>query len=161
MLRLVQAQALRDALQQQGAAFIVNDDVEPQTGSARTASIGATTAPSPKRAAFGSARDDRRVVLRLADARGVAVGGGATTSRWQFSRRRSNRRGARPVSLLTTAKARWDVPVVAIGGITLRTRRRLIAAGADAVAVITAGFAAPDIEASARALAALFTPHVA
>ena len=50
---------------------------------------------------------------------------------------------------------------MAIGGITLENAPSLIAAGADAVAVITEVFAAPDIEASARALAALFIPHVA
>ena len=37
------------------------------------------------------------------------------------------------------------MPVVAIGGITLDNAGALIAAGADAVAVISALFAAPDV----------------
>ena len=44
-------------------------------------------------------------------------------------------------------------PVVAIGGITQDNVPSLIAAGADAVAVITAVFDAPDVEAAARAIA--------
>jgi thiamine-phosphate pyrophosphorylase len=46
--------------------------------------------------------------------------------------------------------------VVAIGGITLDNATRLIAAGADGVAVISALFGAPDIRAAARQFDALF-----
>ncbi|MEO8675833.1 MAG: thiamine phosphate synthase [Casimicrobiaceae bacterium] len=48
------------------------------------------------------------------------------------------------------------VPVVAIGGITAANAPVLIRAGADAVAVITAVFDAPDVEAAARAIANAF-----
>lgn len=61
-----------------------------------------------------------------------------------------------PVDLLTRAKARCGVPVVAIGGITLENAPQLIAAGADAIAVISAVFSAPDVEKAARAFQALF-----
>lgn len=66
--------------------------------------------------------------------------------------------GARPcpLSLLAQAKAKLHLPVVAIGGITLDNARPLIDAGADAVAVISALFDAPDIEACAQAFANLF-----
>ncbi len=48
------------------------------------------------------------------------------------------------------------VPVVAIGGITLDNAAEVIEAGADAIAVISALFEAPDIEAAAHALNRLF-----
>lgn len=48
------------------------------------------------------------------------------------------------------------VPVVAIGGITLDNAAGVIEAGADAIAVISALFDAPDVEAAARALNRLF-----
>lgn len=58
--------------------------------------------------------------------------------------------------LLTEAKRTIPVPVVAIGGITRENAPQLIAAGADAVAVISAIFAAPDVEHSARQFSRLF-----
>lgn len=61
-----------------------------------------------------------------------------------------------PLSLLTEAKQRLTVPVVAIGGITPDNAPQLIAAGADAVAVISALFGAPDVLAAARRFAGLF-----
>jgi thiamine-phosphate pyrophosphorylase len=47
---------------------------------------------------------------------------------------------------------RCRLPAVAIGGITAENARPLIAAGARGVAVIRAIFAAPEIEAAARAI---------
>ncbi len=58
-----------------------------------------------------------------------------------------------PLALLAAAKARWRVPVVAIGGITAANAAVLLAAGADAVAVISAVFDAPDVAAAAAAFA--------
>jgi len=60
--------------------------------------------------------------------------------------------------LLTRARARLTVPLVAIGGITPQNAGLLIAAGADLLAVITGVFAAPDIAAAARAYSQLFEP---
>lgn len=70
----------------------------------------------------------------------------------------STKPDARPcqLSLLTQAKAQLHVPVVAIGGITLDNAPSLVAAGADAVAVISALFDASDIEASALSFSNLF-----
>jgi thiamine-phosphate pyrophosphorylase len=48
------------------------------------------------------------------------------------------------------------VPLVAIGGITPANAMQVIAAGADAIAVISALFDAPDITAQARRFARLF-----
>ncbi len=60
------------------------------------------------------------------------------------------------IDLLRRAKGRLSVPVVAIGGVTLENARGLVAAGADALAVITGVFAQPDVEAAARALQSLY-----
>jgi len=59
-------------------------------------------------------------------------------------------------SILTEAKRKFGVPVVAIGGITTENAPVVISAGADSVAVITALFGAPDIAAAARQFNALF-----
>jgi thiamine-phosphate pyrophosphorylase len=61
-----------------------------------------------------------------------------------------------PVDLLPEAKRALAVPVVAIGGITIDNAPQLIAAGADALAVITAVFGASDVAAAARAFTALY-----
>jgi len=61
-----------------------------------------------------------------------------------------------PLSLYREAKGRLGLPVVAIGGITTENARTVIEAGADAVAVISALFDAPDIEAAARSFSRLF-----
>lgn len=60
-----------------------------------------------------------------------------------------------PLELLTLARA-LEMPVVAIGGITADNAGPVIKAGADAVAVISDLFDAPDIQARARQFAALF-----
>ena len=57
---------------------------------------------------------------------------------------------AAPLSLLSEAKARFNVPVCAIGGIRTSNVQTLIDAGADMAAVITDLFDAPDIAAQAR-----------
>ncbi|MCW5605210.1 MAG: thiamine phosphate synthase [Burkholderiales bacterium] len=61
-----------------------------------------------------------------------------------------------PLELLTQAKQRITLPVVAIGGITAVNAPQLIAAGADATAVISALFTAPDVRASAEEFSRLF-----
>jgi thiamine-phosphate pyrophosphorylase len=61
-----------------------------------------------------------------------------------------------PLSLYREAKGRLGSPVVAIGGITTKNAPFVIEAGADAVAVISALFDAPDIEETARSFSRLF-----
>lgn len=64
---------------------------------------------------------------------------------------------AAPLSLLGEGKVRLSVPVVAIGGITLGNAAALIAAGADAIAVISGLFDAPDIQLAAQQYSQLFS----
>lgn len=66
---------------------------------------------------------------------------------------------AAPLQLLRDARVALAVPVVAIGGITAENAARLIAAGADSVAVISALFAASDVTAVARQIAAHFSSN--
>ena len=56
------------------------------------------------------------------------------------------------LELVAAARAAVDLPIVAIGGITLRNAAAAIRAGADAVAVISAIAAAPDPGLAARRL---------
>ncbi|RFC32374.1 MAG: thiamine-phosphate pyrophosphorylase [Candidatus Nitrotoga sp. SPKER] len=60
------------------------------------------------------------------------------------------------IELLQQARATLPVPLVAIGGITLNNAAALVHAGADALAVISALFAAKDITLTAKKLSALF-----
>ncbi len=57
--------------------------------------------------------------------------------------------------LLQQARSELSVPIVAIGGITVRNGAQLLQAGADALAVISSVFAAPDIQQAARQFAEL------
>lgn len=61
-----------------------------------------------------------------------------------------------PLDLIIRAKKQFRLPLVAIGGITTHNAPQLIAAGVDAVAVISAVFTAPDVAAAAREFQNLF-----
>ena len=163
-LRLAQARALRETCSRHNAVFIVNDDVElAHRVGADGVHLGHDDGPiadarrrlGPEAIIGVSCYDS----LTRAE---IAVGGGADYIAFGSFFASAVKPGAvrAPVSLLAAARDRWDTPVVAIGGITVANAASLIAAGADAIAVITEIFAAPDIEASARALAALFARHV-
>ncbi|MBI3078774.1 MAG: thiamine phosphate synthase [Deltaproteobacteria bacterium] len=65
-------------------------------------------------------------------------------------------RAPRGPEALRAVRARVRLPVVAIGGITQDNVGEVVAAGADAVAVIAAVAGAPDMTAAARALCAAF-----
>jgi thiamine-phosphate pyrophosphorylase len=61
-----------------------------------------------------------------------------------------------PPDLFRRARREFAVPIVAIGGITPENARLVTEAGADAIAVITALFDAPDIAAAAARFRQLF-----
>jgi thiamine-phosphate pyrophosphorylase len=163
-LRRAQALALRDLCAARGITFIVNDDVnlayavdadgvhlgrdDASLSHARrrlgtTAIIGASCYDSLERAAAAVA----------AGADYVAFGSFFPSTVKPDAAR------VEP-SLLTAAKARLNVAAVAIGGITPATAPALIAAGADALAVITAVFDAPDVAAAAKAFRDAFSAAV-
>ncbi|MDD5471791.1 MAG: thiamine phosphate synthase [Sideroxydans sp.] len=60
------------------------------------------------------------------------------------------------VSMLEEARRNLQVPIVAIGGITIANGQQLISAGADALAVISALWQAPDIAQAAKDFSQLF-----
>jgi thiamine-phosphate pyrophosphorylase len=60
------------------------------------------------------------------------------------------------VLLLNKARAALQVPIVAIGGITYQNGAALVDAGADALAVISALWNAPDVESAAKDFSKLF-----
>jgi thiamine-phosphate pyrophosphorylase len=60
------------------------------------------------------------------------------------------------LDLLRSARREISLPIVAIGGVSADNAGSLIAAGADAVAVVGGLFDAPDVENEARRIAALF-----
>lgn len=61
-----------------------------------------------------------------------------------------------PLALLALARAELAAPVVAIGGIDIANAPPVIAAGADALAVVSALFDATDVAAAAARFASLF-----
>jgi len=61
------------------------------------------------------------------------------------------------LSMLRAARGEIRVPIVAIGGITHQNGTELVQAGADALAVISALWDAPDIKASAQQFSTLFS----
>lgn len=64
---------------------------------------------------------------------------------------------AAPIGLLAAARAKLDVPIVAIGGITAHNGAALIEAGASFLAAIGGVFGEDDARQAARGYAALFS----
>jgi thiamine-phosphate pyrophosphorylase len=60
------------------------------------------------------------------------------------------------LELVAQAKRVLRVPIVGIGGITLRNAPALVAGGVDALAVVSALFGAADIRAAAERFATLY-----
>lgn len=160
-LRREQALALRRVTAQSGAALIVNDD--PALALAAGADgvhLGGDDAPVEEArrllgagAIIGTSCYDRlelALAARAAGADYVAFG--------SFYPSSVKPGAVRPEpGLLTRARKQVGLPLVAIGGITPENAPVLIAAGADALAVVTALFGAPDIAGTARRFCALFT----
>ena len=159
-LRHEQAAALLDLCRDAGVPLIVNDDLElaiaidadgVHLGRDDTGLAEARRRLAPGKI-LGASCYDRLDAARVAVDRGadyVAFGAAYPTAIKPDAPRAS-------LVLYADAKAALGVPVVAIGGITPENAVALAAAGVDAVAVITALFAAPDIEQRARAFARLF-----
>lgn len=158
--RVLRARPLVDACGRFGATVIVNDDP------ALAAELGAHgvhlgrddgSIESARRVLGASAvigvscydELDRALRLRAEGADYVAFG--------SFFASSVKPGAVRPgVDLLRQARAKLDCPIVAIGGITLATAALVRDAGADAVAIITDLFSAPDIGARVRDYGRLF-----
>jgi thiamine-phosphate pyrophosphorylase len=158
--RREQARALRALCAERAVTFIVNDDVELARELAADgvhlgrddATIAAARQRLGERAMIGASCYDS---LLLAE-RAVAAGADYIAFGSFFASRVKPEAPRAPLALLSAAKARWRVPVVAIGGITPANVALVVGAGADAVAVISAVFDAPDVAAAAGAFRAAF-----
>lgn len=157
--RETQALGLADALGGSGALFIVNDD--PQLAAAVDADgvhVGEDDGDLARvRAIVGPQRIVGVSCYQDLDRAEAAVAAGADYVAFGSFFPSAIKPGARRADLSLLQRARGlGVPVVAIGGITAANGGSLVAEGADALAVITAVFGAPDVEAAARNIAALW-----
>jgi len=160
-LRLEQALALRRLCAVRGTILIVNDDVELASAvdadgvhlGRDDASVAAARERLGPLALIGASCYDSLVRAEAAIATGadyVAFGSFFASAVKPDAVRADT-------SLLSVAKMRWNVGVVAIGGITAANAGSLLAAGADSVAVLSAVFGAADVKAAARDIALLFS----
>ena len=160
-LQRAQALLLRDLCGAANATFIVNDDVDlAYAVDADGVHLGREDAPLAR----ARQRLGRTAIIGASCYDSLERGAAAVAAGADYiafgsffpSLVKPEAVPAKP-SLLTAAKARWNVSVVAIGGITAAAASSLIAAGADALAVITAVFEAPDVAVAARAFREAFT----
>ena len=159
-IKVAQAEALMHQCQKYDVPLIINDDVALAASMAASGvHIGSHDMPCqeacqsllPGMLIGVSCYDrlDRAIEAQQAGADYVAFG--------SFSPSAIKPNAVRPsLDFLRAARQKIHVPIVAIGGITLDNAASLIAAGADAVAVISALFEASDIEATARSFSELF-----
>ena len=161
-LRRVQASALRELCRCSGAVLIINDHVElARDIAADGVHVGGDDATiAEARAKLGHDKIiGASCYNSLARAQAAAAQGADYVAFGSFFASSVKPGAVRaPLALLREARRQTTLPLVAIGGITFDNARQLIAAGADAIAVISALFAAPDIEIAAREFSRLFDP---
>jgi thiamine-phosphate pyrophosphorylase len=154
-----QADAVAAVCRAAAVPLIVNDDVELALAvDAAGVHLGAADGDlAAARARLGTGRLlGASCYDRLDDAvRAVAAGADYVAFGSVFASRTKPGAVRAPLALFRDAR-RLGVPLVAIGGITLDNARGVIAAGADALAVISALFDADDVAAQARRFTALF-----
>ena len=159
-LRRDQAAALRELCRRYSTTLIINDHVElAREIDADGVHIGADDAAvAAARARLGSGKIIGASCYNdLQRARSAAAQGADYVAFGSFFASSVKPGAVRaPLSILQAARQQLGLPMVAIGGITLDNAGELINAGADAIAVISALFAAPDVERAAREFCNLF-----
>jgi thiamine-phosphate pyrophosphorylase len=157
-IRLDQARCLAALARASRVPFIVNDDVQLAVAVGADGvhigrddgDIGAARAALRGKLVGVSCYDD------LATARSAVTSGADYVAFGSVFPSNTKPQAVRaPLALFRAAKA-LGVPLVAIGGITAQNAPAVLDAGADALAVISALFDAPDIAARAREFARLF-----
>ncbi len=160
--RLREAEALRELCNRYGAALIINDDAE----LAARLGVGLHLGQSDGSLSAARALLGRQAIIggtchaQLELAEGAAKEGASYVAFGRFFN--STTKPGAPsanVELLAAAKAKINLPIVAIGGVTLDTAPALIAHGASMVAVVHGLFgadSAAEVEQRARAFSALF-----
>lgn len=158
--RLRQAKALLTLCRQYDCPLLINDDVELAWASGADGvhlgqgdgSVAAARERLGPTALIGQTCHDR---IELAQ-RAVAQGADHVAFGAFFRSQTKPDAKPAPLSLLQMAKAQLDVPVVAIGGISVDNAHQVIEAGADLIAVVHALFAADDIQRQANRFAQQF-----
>jgi thiamine-phosphate pyrophosphorylase len=155
-LRREQCNALRGMVKDSGGMLIVNDDWQLALDvGADGVHLGIDDGPVEEaRAALGpeiiigvSCYDD------VDRARGLEAAGADYVAFGSFYPSLIKPAAVRPpIALLSRAKSRLHVPVVAIGGIDENNAPVLVEAGADAVAVLSSLFNSDDVKERARRL---------
>jgi thiamine-phosphate pyrophosphorylase len=159
-LKQEQARALLLSCRAAGVPLIINDDLELalvvdadglHLGGEDGDLVSARARLGPRKQ-LGASCYDRLELALAAQAAGVdyIAFGSAFPSPTKPAAARA------PLKLFREAAARLDLPIVAIGGITPDNAAAVVDAGAAAVAVISALFDAPDIEAVAHRFCSLF-----
>tara|TARA_R110000868_G_scaffold9204_1_gene46379 strand:- start:5261 stop:5968 length:708 start_codon:yes stop_codon:yes gene_type:complete len=160
--RLREAEALRELCNRYGAALIINDDAE----LAARLGVGLHLGQGDGSLSVARALLGRKAIIggtchaQLELAEATAKEGASYVAFGRFFN--SNTKPGAPAAdaeLLTAAKAKINLPIVAIGGVTLDNAPELIAHGASMVAVVHGLFgadSAAEVERRARAFGALF-----
>ncbi|MFG0722624.1 thiamine phosphate synthase [Pseudomonas sp. GLN_6] len=160
--RLREAEALRELCNRYGAALIINDDAElaARLGvglhlGQGDGSLSAARALLGRQAIIGGTCHAQLELAEAAAKEGVNY---VAFGRFFNSTTKPGAPSA-DIALLTAAKTRVNLPIVAIGGVTLDNAPELIAHGASMVAVVHGLFgadSAAEVERRARAFSALF-----
>lgn len=160
--RLREAQHLRDLCARHGAALIINDDAElaARLGvgvhlGQDDGSLSAARALLGRQAIIGATCHARLELAEQAAREGASY---LAFGRFFNSMTKPGAPAATP-ELLVEAKARFNLPLVAIGGVTLDNAPALIRHGAALVAVIHGLFgvdSAAEVQRRAEAFSALF-----
>jgi thiamine-phosphate pyrophosphorylase len=160
--RLREAEALRELCNRYGAALLINDDAE----LAARLGVGLHLGQGDGSLSAARALLGRQAIIggtchaQLELAEGAAKEGASYVAFGRFFN--STTKPGAPsadVALLDAAKARINLPIVAIGGVSLDNAPALIAHGASMIAVIHSLFAADsaaEVERRARAFSDLF-----
>lgn len=160
--RLREAEALRECCTRYGAALIINDDAE----LAARLGVGLHLGQSDGSLSAARALLGRHAIIggtchaQLELAETAAKEGASYVAFGRFFDSTTKPGApAATVELLQAAKARINLPIVAIGGVTLDNAPALIAHGASMVAVVHGLFgagSADEVERRARAFSQLF-----
>lgn len=154
------ARALRTMTQRYGAMLFVNDDVYlalavdadgVHLGQGDATLEGVREIAAQKmRVGVSCYNDLRRAQMAQAAGASYVAFGSVFPSKTKPDAARAT------LDLLRSARATLSIPIVAIGGIEPCNVASVVEAGADAVAVISGLFDAPNIEAAARSYAQAF-----
>jgi thiamine-phosphate pyrophosphorylase len=161
-LRLEQGRALATLCRAAGAAFIVNDDLALALSlDADGVHLGADDGDlAEARRGLGQGKLLGASCYNRIELAAAAAQAGVDYLAFGSVFSSVTKPGAVRAPLAIFAEARrFALPLVAIGGITLQNAPQVFAAGADAVAVISAIFDAGDVAASAACFSRLHQPE--